>query len=185
MSLKFSATVGAGRRCEAETRRILEQYTKFVYANCRVDTLFTVNGYTEVDLIAAVGDVILAVEVKNIRSIDGRAVSQFWTLEGAETGERYTALNVLVQNRIHVRALKNAWWLKNGFFPLVLPTTVVPNGCEVPEDVRAAGVLTIREFEQQLVELNGNARQPKYGYALQYFVGQDGNHIARADLARR
>lgn len=180
--LKFRDTVSAGSRAEKSVYDALRQYTRHVYRNCRVDTLYTKNGVTEIDIIAAVADVILIVEVKNVKSIDGSVSAPFWTMDGAETGLHYSALNVLTQNRIHVRSFKDAWVAKQGKFPAVISVVVVPNGCVIPEDIQAAGVLTVGDFSVQLASLCADGLHPKYGYQLDYIVGSDGRYVERSDF---
>ena len=43
---RFSDTKYAGMRAEETVKEVLSQYTKYIYSNIRVDTLFTKNGFT-------------------------------------------------------------------------------------------------------------------------------------------
>lgn len=180
---RFIDTKYAGMRAEETVKDVLSKYTKYIYSNIRVDTLFTKNGFTEIDIIAAVSDVLLVVEVKNIKKIIGSADEAVWVLQGAERGEEYTTLNVLTQNRIHVRSLKDAWCANRGEFPVVISVIVVPNICEVPNELQECGVLTVSDFSVQVAKLcAGYSSAPKYGYSLQFILGADSAYLYRKDF---
>lgn len=178
---KFYETVGAGARAEEEVYNVLRRYTRHVYRNCRVETLFTKTGDTEMDIVAAVADVILIAEVKNVRLIEGTPVMHYWTMEGRETGQRYSSLNVFTQNRIHVRSLKDAWLVNRRYFPTVISVVVVPNGCRVPQELRDAGVLEVTQFAEQLAQM-ASREAPLYGYELSYLFGSDESVLRRPDF---
>lgn len=184
-ALKFYQTVGSGSRAEKQVADILARHTQYVYKNIRIPTLYTESAETEIDIIAAIDDFLLVVEVKNCRNIEGDSLCSYWKLEGNETGETYTSLSFLTQNRIHVKALKDAWRVARGDTPLVMSLIVVPNGCNIPCDLKEAGVLTVGEFEQQLHSLAVTGKysvKPKYGYALDFIVDPATNRIKRKDF---
>ena len=179
---RFGTTKYAGQRAEQMVKDVLARYTRHVHTNVRVDTLFTKNGTTEIDIVAAVADVLLVVEVKNISAIEGTVGSTTWVMYGAERREPYTALNVFTQNRIHVRSFKDAWFVNRAEFPPVISVVVVPNGCQIPEDISANGVLTVSEFSVQVAELCMESTRAKYGYALDYEMGKNNGYFAREDF---
>lgn len=180
---KFSETVRAGTRAENEVYEVLQKYTRHVYRNCRVDTLYSKAGNTEIDILAALADVLLVVEVKNVRSIEGDLSLHYWRLEGLETGQEYSTLNVLTQNRIHTRSLKDAWFARRHEFPIVMSVVVVPNGCSIPAVLRGAGVLEVRQFDLQLAALMRKySGRAKYGYTLDYLFGKDDAWLSRPDF---
>lgn len=179
---RFFETKEAGYRAERAAREVLQRYSSHVYSNLRVDTLYTKNGTTEIDLIAAVADVILIVEVKNIAEISGSVVDNNWRLRGLETGEVYSALNVLTQNRIHVRSFKDAWFANRGELPVVISVVVVPNGCVVPDEIAECGVMTVQQFDYQLAKLSSGFKREKYGYALDFMLKGDNGYLERVDF---
>ena len=182
--IRFAETQGAGQRAENEVSKVLERFTSYVYRNVVVDTLYTKSGHTEIDIMAAVGDSILVIEVKNISAIHGRDSEMFWTLIGLETAEKYNTLNILVQNRIHVRALKDAWYKERQQFPKIQSFVVVPNSCSIPNDVEEAGVYTVDQFSKAIAQLSvaQKINPPKYAYALEFLVSKNKGHIIRDDL---
>lgn len=180
--LSYSKTQTSGNRAEALVSDTLKRYTKHVYKNVRVDTLYTKSGTTEIDVLAALADVLLVVEVKNVAQIDGNVGDMNWRFVGLETGEKYSALNVFTQNRIHVRSLKSAWFANRGEIPCVISTVVVPNDCVLTDELREAGILTMQEFAYQVSELAQIEPASTYGYALDFVVKQDGGYISRKDF---
>lgn len=168
---KFSDTRMAGTRAEESVREVLSHFADRVYSNVRLPSLFTAGGTTEIDLLAAFNDAILVVEVKNVRVIQGNPLQSFWTMEGANTGEVYNALNVFTQNRIHIRAIKDRWFELHSTFPIVLSIIVVPNGCEIEESLREGGIITVNELAGQLAALKDTASfGPECQYALDFLV---------------
>lgn len=180
---KFYETKESGHRAEKYVREVIEKYTSHVFSNLRVDTLYTKSGTTEIDLIAAIADVILIVEVKNVAAIEGSVSDSTWRMYGLETGESYTALNVLTQNRIHVRSFKDAWFANRGEIPLVVSTVVVPNGCIVPEEIAQAGVITVQQFNTQLARMSSQVKEQSYGYALDFVIKSDNGYFVRTDFS--
>lgn len=178
----FYETKQAGKRAEDLVAEVLQSYTKHVYRNVRVDTLYTKTGTTEIDIVAAVSDVLLVVEVKNVRSITGSIYDNFWELQGGERGDFYSSLNVFTQNRIHVRALKNIWFALRNEFPVVISVVVVPNNCVVPDDLKDSGILTVSEFSVQVAELCISNESTKYGYALDFLMRRCGGYLKRPDF---
>ena len=172
MALRFFETVQSGKRAEQVVIDTLKQYSKHTYNNIRIPTLYNQGGSTEVDVVSAIDDVIIVVEVKNIRSIVGSADDTFWKMRGFENGEEYSAINILMQNRIHVRALKNKWYELRGEFPPVVSLVVVPNSCEIPQSLEDAGIETVEGFLLALQDVVSSGGQiPQLGYALDFFVG--------------
>lgn len=183
--LKFEDTQAAGRRAETEVVDILRRFTSYVYSNVVIDTLHTKSGHTEVDVIAAISDYIVVVEVKNIASISGNPNDLFWTLEGRETFEKYSTLNTFVQNRIHARALKDAWYKERGEFPKVKTFIVVPVGCDVPAEIKEDGVYTTTDFLNLIAKETRNNKSlsvPTFAYSLEYLIQKTDRHIVREDL---
>lgn len=174
--LNFSDTWGAGKRAEEVVRDHILRYTDASFSNVRFPSLYTQGGETEIDILTAVRDVLLVIEVKNVRSITGSVLDSFWEMEGMETGERYTALNVLTQNRIHIRALKNYWFRLRKEFPCVLSVVVTPSHCEIPEELNNAGVLPADEFMEQLMHLRSTGTgKGSLKYELTYVVNSLGS----------
>lgn len=182
--MRFAETQGAGKRAEDEVSKVLERFTSYVYRNVVVDTLHTKSGHTEIDIIAAIGDSILVIEVKNISAIQGKESEMFWTLTGLETAEKYSTLNILVQNRIHVRALKDVWYKERQQFPKIQSFVVVPNTCSIPSDIEEAGVYSVSQFSKVLAQLSNTQKinPPKYAYSLEFLVSKNKGHIIRDDL---
>ena len=180
--LKYNQTKGAGGRAESGVVDILKRYSDTVFTNLRVDTLLTRKGDTEIDIIAAVGDAIVIVEVKNIREIDGSISDNFWKMTGATTGEVYNALSPLVQNRIHVRSFKNAWYAKYRKWPKVVHYVLVPNSCRRNSDHKRAGVITISEFEEVMDRLSRKAFVPTYSGSLELAINKNDLRFRRSDI---
>lgn len=174
----------AGTRFEAACREVFSRYTRHVKWSTRVDTAYTQSGFTEIDLLVAVADVLLVVEAKNIRSIRGSLSDAHWVLEGAEGGEAYRALNIFTQNRIHARSLKNAWFQKRAELLVSLPLIIVPDGCVMEAEVEQAGIFYFSQLDEQLRGLtNGwGAKPAKYGYALDFLVPSDNFYLKRDDF---
>lgn len=181
--MNFTDARNAGTRAEVAVQDVLNRYTKHVYKNVRIDTLFTKTGNTEIDIIAALADIILILEVKNVSKIEGGYYDSYWYLTGLESGERYSTLNVLTQNRIHARSFKNYWYATRREILPVVSVVVVPNGCVVPEDIADGGVLTLEQFERQVSKLCANTYENKYGYHLDYLFGNAGLSLIRSDFA--
>lgn len=176
--IEFYKTVKAGFQLEGKISEILSSYTRSIYRNVRIPTLFSQNGFTEVDIIAAIADIILIVESKNISSIRGSILDSHWAMTGYNANAEYSALNVLTQNRIHVRSFKDRWYAERQEFPTVLSVVVVPDNCDIPEDLRDSGVLTISEFHRQVSDLAQVESDTSYRYSLDFFIQSlvgDGN----------
>lgn len=180
--MRFSETKKAGVRAEQEVVSLLKRHTKFVYSNVRVDTLLTKSGDTEIDVIAAIGDCILVVEVKHIQAVEGGPFDNYWDMIGLSSGEHYKALSPLTQNRIHVRSLKDAWYAVRKEWPKIVSLVVVPDVCEITEGNRRAGMLHMSEFTEKLYSLSKTAPSPVYGYKLEFIFKQDDGHMHRSDL---
>lgn len=178
--LKFYETEEAGKRAEVAVANVLQRYTRHVYKNIRVETLFTKSGTTEVDILAAIADVILVLEIKNIASIEGSSKDLFWYLTGMEGKERYSSLNILTQNRLHTRAIKNAWRDEFREMPAVVSAVVIPEDCHISEEIIDSGILTLHEFELQVAELAQASINIKYGYKLDYLVEKGCGCIKRS-----
>lgn len=176
----FYKTVEAGHRFESACRDVLRKYTRHVHWGTRIDTAYTQSGFTEVDILAAIVDVVLVVEVKNISRISGDLSSTHWELTGAIAGEPYRALNIFTQNRIHARSLKNAWWERRGEVVPTLPLVLVPDECVMPAEIEDAGVFYYSQLDSQLQKLTEEwSGPPKYGYSLDYLVPLDNFHLER------
>lgn len=181
---RYGTTRYAGQRAEKIVESVLRRYTDHVHTNIRVDTLFTQSGFTEIDILAAVSDVLLVVEVKNVSLITGSPSDVTWVLRGAESNEDYTTLNVFTQNRIHVRSLKDAWFSRMLEFPVVISIVVVPNGAVVDSELALNGILTVSEFNLQVAKLCADNPKQKYGYALDYLLSSSPGHLYRPDFRR-
>lgn len=180
--MKFSETKGAGGRAEQEVVSLLKRHTKFVYSNVRVDTLLTKSGDTEIDVVAAIGDCILVIEVKHIQGTRGSVMDDYWDMVGLSAGEPYKALSPITQNRIHIRSLKDAWYASRKEWPKVVSLVLVPDVCEISEAQRTAGMLHMSEFTSKLYTLSKTAPSPVYGYKLEFIFKQDEGHMRRSDL---
>lgn len=179
------ATFKVGQTAEQSVYQVLRQYTKHVYTNVRVDTLLTKKRDTEIDILAALADILLVVEVKNISAVEGTLDSEYWKLTGFEAGQSYSHLNVFTQNRIHVRSLKDAWLAKYKEIPAVVSVVVVPNGCSIPQEIADVGVLDVQTFGIQIAEIAAHKIAPKYGYALDFTLAKDKHWIIRSDFEGR
>ena len=182
---KFWQTIGSGSRAEKEVIDIVRRYTQYVYSNVRIPTLYTESAETELDIIAAIDNFILVIEVKNVRRIEGDPLSSYWKMFGEEYGDGYSNINVLTQNRLHVKAFKDAWRVSGRKTPPVLSVVVTPNDCEIPQSLRDFGVITVGELSLQLSELVTEEKYvavPKFGYALDFIIDSETNRIARKDF---
>ena len=180
--MRFSDTFAAGKRAEQEVIEVLKKHTKHVYSNVRVDTLLTKSGVTEIDVLAAIADILLVVEVKNVKRIEGAVSHSYWNLTGFEQGQAYSTLNVFTQNRIHVRSLKDAWQSLRQITPTVVSVVVVPNGCDISPTLAEFGILTVQQFAEQVAEMAYSSEKAKYGYALDYILLNGNNIIERPDF---
>lgn len=172
--MDYNHTKSSGARAEQEVYELLVRYAERVYRNIHIDTLYTFGGTTEIDLLAVMADALLVVEVKNISALNGNLLDPYWEFTGMTVGEVYHQHNILEQNRIHVRSLKNAWVRLRKEIPHVLSIVVVPNRCKIPEDIHDGGVVTLSEFGQQLRELSElKIKGGHMAYVLDYLIAQD------------
>ena len=182
----FRETKAAGGRAENQVFDVVSKYTNSVYRNIVVDSVYTSNGRTEIDVIAAIADVIFIFEVKNIRSIEGNYSDNTWTLRGRETGTSYPSLNIFNQNRIHLRSLRNLWAQKSDFVPPLASVVIVPNDCVVPDELARCGILTLHELDEQLLEMvrdYGIGNRPAWNYNLDYLMSGSNCRLRRNDFA--
>lgn len=170
----YAKTSISGKAFEEEVARLLRRYSRFVYQNVRIPSVYTKRGHTEIDILAAVGDVILVVELKNVSSIEGAVEGSMWDLTGFRQGESYKALNIFCQNRIHVRSLKNLWSKHQRNMPAIIPVVVTPNGCAVNNQLRDHGVLNVSQFDQQLISTFKHTNAHGCGYSLAYICTKAG-----------
>lgn len=180
----FRETKAAGTRFESACRDVFSRYTRHIKWSTKVDTAYTQSGVTEIDLLVAIADVLLIVESKNIRSIKGGLTDSQWVLEGAESGEKYTALNIFTQNRIHARSLKNAWFQKRAELLVTLPLIIVPDECSMEADVEQAGIFYFSQLDSQLRDIvaDWGNKPARYGYALDYLIPSDDYYLKRGDF---
>ena len=173
----FAKTSISGRSFEDDVAKLLRKYSRFVYQNVRIPSYYTKRGDTEIDILAAIGDVILVVELKNVKSIKGTVGEMMWTMQGYRQGDIYSTLNVFCQNRIHVRSLKNLWSRHHRSTPVIVPIVVTPNGCTVSSQLKEHGVLNLSQFDQQLISNFKQANSGGCGYSLAYICTKAGIHL--------
>ena len=174
----FHQTVKSGASFESDVKALIAQYSDSVFSNVRIQTPYTVQSETEVDILALFGFVFLVVEVKNIRAIEGHITDPVWQLKGYQTGTEYTALNIFTQNRLHVRSFKNAWFDNFNEFPKTIACVVVPDECEFDDSLKPGQIYTISQFAAELVNLAKLPKDRQSHYRLNFLVSSD-NKITR------
>lgn len=126
----FTNSFKSGHRLEVDVRATLERYSRYVYTNVDVPTLHTEKGYTEIDILAWVGNVFLVVESKNVAAITGD-IKENTAIFNSFSGSQYHSLSPLTQNRIHQFSLSDRYSKRYGVWPNILPCVVVPSNCVV------------------------------------------------------
>lgn len=182
---RFHETIASGQRAEDHVYESISRYTNSIYRNVVVDSIYTSSGTTEIDIIAALANVIFIFEVKNVRKIEGTYSDNFWKMIGWETGVSYPTINTFNQNRIHVRSLRNLWKQRTPNVPPLVSIIVVPDGCEMPPSIRDKGIITLSELEKQLISFvskYGINKRPEHSYALDFLVGKDNVRLRRNDF---
>lgn len=181
----FKQTRNSGSKFEAELHGLISRYSRAIWRNIRVETLLTQNGLTEIDLLFCFKDLIFVVEAKNVSSIMGDYGERSWSFVGAtspgkETRE-YSSLNVITQNNIHVRSLKDLYFAYYGSWPAIVPCIVVPNGCRLGHEL-ASTVYTLGRFDQLLSDVSAVSVESKIQRKVAAIIPGDGSVIYRPDF---
>lgn len=183
----FAQTRSSGTKFERQLLEVLRKYSTNVWSNVRIETVLTVKGYTEVDLICCVGDVILVIEAKNVSTIIGEYADKNWQFIGSKAPMRevkeYTALNVITQNNIHLRSIKDCFFAYFHVWPKAYPLIVVPNGCKVSRDI-SGYVHTVDQLEQFLSSNIFNSYSANVHRRLAGIILGDDYLVERPDFVR-
>lgn len=135
----YAQTRKSGTDFENQVSNIVDRYTRTSWRNLRIETLLTANGFTEIDMLFCYKNIIFIVEAKNVSSIVGGYSDRYWRFIGSKGTNseitEYSALSVLTQNNIHMKAFKELFYAFYKEWPLVVPVIVVPNSCKVSEDI--------------------------------------------------
>lgn len=162
----FKESFASGKRLEDEIEAICRSQSRYVSTNVIVPTLHTDRGYTEVDILVAIGNIILTIESKNIAKLEGdlsRDILTFTSFNGAT----YKSLSPFTQNRIHQFSIIDEYAKEYHRWPLVLPATVLPPECEISPNLRTEPtLLTLDKLADELANLSSKQRVPLYGADL-------------------
>lgn len=179
-------TMRSGHLFEDELVNIIVKYTQAIWRNIRIETLYTQQGTTEIDILFCYKDIAFVVEAKNVSSIIGDYGDKRWSFTGStsvETEQReYSALNVITQNNIHVRSLKDLFFSFYHVWPVIVPVIVVPNFCKVSPEI-AGAVHTLLQFESLLVEASKLDVQSRIQRRLASIIPGDNSVVQRPDFA--
>ena len=178
-------TMRSGFQFESELTQVITRYSKDVYRNIRIETLLTANGLTEIDILLCYKDIVFIIEAKNVASIVGDYDSKYWTFIGARSvsGEeaKYTALNTITQNNIHVRAFKDYFYSVFNEWPIVIPIIVTPQDCKVSTEI-AGAVYTISQLDEFLASLNSTVVKSGLHRKVFGIIQGDNVTLSRSDF---
>lgn len=177
----------SGTRFEDQLLSIIKKYTNKVWSNVRIETLLTVSGTTEVDLLVCIADIVLLIEAKNVAMILGDYADRYWTFTGSRArcrdDKEYTKLNVIMQNNIHVRSFKDCYFAYFQEWPLVLPVIVVPNDCKVSPGI-SKSVYTASQLDDFLATEIATRQTSSLHRRLQAMMAIDDALLSRPDFTR-
>lgn len=164
--MSFKTSFESGKRLEDEIERICRQHTRYVETNVLVPTLHTEHGYTEVDVLIAIGNVIITIESKNIAKLDGDVTEDILKFTSGNDAS-YKSLSPFTQNRIHQFSIIDEYAKEYKRWPTVIPATVLPTECEVSSNLRNEPSLTfLNELSPALASIAKTSVVPKYGAEL-------------------
>lgn len=176
-----------GAKFEEEISTVVGRYTHALWRNIRIETVLTQQGCTELDLIFCANGVIYVVEAKNVESIVGEYGETYWTLVGSMDHSKYmsspySTLNIIVQNSLHVRALKDCFYAYYKEWPTVVPVIVVPNNCKVSVSI-SESIYTIGQLDLFLAHSSQvNPITSSVVRRLAALIPGDGSTIERPDF---
>lgn len=106
---------------------------------------------TQVDIILLTRFGIFVIEAKNFKSkLKGNYSDRMWT---GNSGRYYTKIiNPVLQNRMHIRAIKRAMRCYTPNIPLIQSFIVIPNDCKYEGNCKE--VVTISELFTELQHLS-------------------------------
>lgn len=149
----YAQTRKSGTVFENQVRGVIKNYTRSVWSNLRFETLLTVQGNTEIDILFCYKNLIFVVEAKNVSSISGEYGAKYWQFIGSKGTSteitEYSALNVLMQNNLHVRSFKELYFSVYKEWPTVVSLIVVPDNCRVTPEL-APVIHTLSGFDRLL-----------------------------------
>ncbi len=149
----WDGTRFSGADFEEKVARVIAKYTNMVWHNVRIETLLTAGGSTEIDIIFCLSGFIYVLELKHVWCVEGSYAGKYWSLYGrsgrGDTFDRYTKLNVIVQNNIHAKSLSDLYFTEFRRFPDIIPLIIVPDNCEISDDL-ATEIFCVSELEDFL-----------------------------------
>ena len=137
--------MASGSQFEDSLVMLIKNYSRHIYRNVKIETLLTSNGLTEIDIMFCYANMVIIVESKNVSEVHGDYNSISWRMVGSKVEKEYKHLNVIVQNNIHVRSFKDAFYELFGEWPVVAPFIVVPDTCIIDDDIREC-IYTVSNF---------------------------------------
>lgn len=150
MSPRMYQTMGSGLKFESELVNLINQHTDYIWHNIRIQTLLTQSGTTQIDILFVFKGIVFIIEAKNVSAIIGEYGGSNWSFIGSQASgqevREYSKLNVITQNNIHVRSFKDAFFATFGEWPVVVPAIVVPNNCQISEDI-SSSVYTMSQLD--------------------------------------
>ena len=178
-------TFSSGSKFEEQLTQVILKYTRHIWRNIRVETLLTVNGTTEIDILFCYKNILFVVEAKNVASISGDYDSKNWDFIGSKSTHKdmkeYTSLNTVVQNNIHVRSLKDCFYAYFREWPVVIPLIVVPSTCMVSSDI-ADSIFTVSQLDGFLVEASDWQAESNLHRRIASILSENGKFIQRPDF---
>lgn len=149
----YAQTRKSGTVFEDQVYNVIKDYTRSIWRNLRFETLLTVQGNTEVDILFCYKNLIFVVEAKNVSAIMGEYGAKYWQFIGSKGSStevtEYSALNVLTQNNLHVRSFKELYFAMYREWPTVVSLIVVPDACRVTSEL-APIIHTLSGFDRLL-----------------------------------
>lgn len=180
-----SFTHRSGFAFEDVLASLLSKYTRNIWRNVSVETLLTEKGFTEIDLLFCYNEIVFIVEAKNISRIDGDYGDPVWRLYGSKTNtlseDSYTALNVITQNNIHVRAFKDYFCSVYHEWPAVFPMIIVPTGCKFSPTL-ADAVMPIGKLDPFMVRNFSDLTEPRIHRKVASLIPRNGCELCRPDF---
>lgn len=174
------STHSSGDSFEDHVADVVKRYAHGMWRNIEVETLLTAKGTTEVDMIFCLNDVVYVVELKNVRAIEAAYNDGYWKMYGFNADGEYKALNVIEQNNIHVKSFLDLYYASRHEFPVIASLIIVPNGCDIPEDLRSE-VFTERQLIDYLSSIQ-KAKKSTVNYILAAMLSAKDGVVRRPDF---
>lgn len=179
-------TFASGGHFEESVSSLIHRYTADVWSNVRIETLLTVKGNTELDIIFCLGGMVYILELKRVRKIQGNYSDPRWTMFGWNSNDdtgKYVIPNVIEQNNIHMRSFVDLFYSSFRCWPPVVPIIIVPDGCEYSPSLRR-DIFTVSELDNYLRGCN-TTQDKTTVFRMAYLLGGGSPILQRPDFVQR